>query len=362
MQSLPYDTRLRDLPAEALHEILLRISRIDRFRGWWEGQSRLPPSLLGRLKKRVVGTSAGVIVSPGGALRGRPIRVPGSSPTGRGNTPSPRQAGYAALLRSVFDGHREMTFGEELILRFHADLLRYSPADRSHRGKYRTLPVGPSPRGTLRPESPALRPADPARAAAEMGNLIRWTAENLDSRTYHPLLVIPSFLLELLAIRPFASGNGRISRILANFLLLRCGYDYIPYRSLEQAIADRRTEYLLSLRRSQALRNVPRPDISAWLRIFLEVLEAQAVELRNLVSGSPGFDLLSANQLSVLELLERTREVSTGVVSRELGIPRDTAKQVLGRLVELSLVKRTGAGRATRYRKAPLPQGQKPDQ
>lgn len=359
MRARQYDARLRALPAETLHELFLRISRIDRFRGWWEGQNRLPPSLLGRLKKRAVGSSAGVTLSqprgPGAAES--PGRSPATGTQGGRTALSPREAGYAALLRAVFDGHREMAFGEELIRRFHADLLRYSPADRGHRGNYRPLSAGPAGQLGVPPDSPALRPADPALAATEMASLAGWTAENLDSRLYHPLLVVPAFLLEFLAIRPFASGNGRTSRILANYLLLRCGYAYVPYLSLERTIAARRTEYLLALRRSQALRNVPRPDISAWLRTFLEILGAQADELRGLVSGIPGHDLLSENQLAVLELLERNKEVSNRVVSRELGIPRDTAKQVLGRLLELALVKRTGAGRATRYRKAPLPPG-----
>lgn len=359
MRKSRYDARLRALSPETLHELLLRISRIDRFRGWWEAQNRLPPALLGRLKKRVVTESAGATLSPSGGT-GTGIsfgRAPGMRTPGGQKTLLPREAGYAALLRAIFDGHREMIFGEERIRRFHADLLRYSPGDRAHRGNYRPVSDGPSVRPGIRPDSPALRPPDPALAATEMASLTGWTAEHLDSGPYHPLLVLPAFLLEFLAIRPFAAGNGRTSRILANYLLLRCGYLYVPYLSLEKIIEKRRTEYLLALRRSQALRNLPRPDISAWLRTFLEILEAQADALRELVSGSPGYELLSENQLAVLELLGKSREVSNRIVSRELGIPRDTAKQVLGRLLELSLVKRAGAGRATRYRRVPLPPG-----
>lgn len=359
MRTRQYDARLRALPPETLHELLLQISRIDRFRGWWEGQTRLPPSLLLRFRKRAVESSAGVTLSPsGGTGTGEAFgRTPAiRSPGGRTALP-PREAGYADLLRAVFDGYREMAFGEELIRRFHADLLRHSPADRGHRGHYRTLSGVFAARPGVPPDPPGLRPADPALAATEMASLAGWTAENLESRLFHPLLVIPAFLLEFLAIRPFAAGNGRTSRILANYLLLRCGYAYIPYLSLEKIIAARRTEYLLALRRSQAHRNLPRPDISAWLRTFLEILWVQADELRGLASGSPGHDRLSENQLAVLELLERSREVSNREVRRGLGIPRDTAKQVLGRLLELSLVKRIGAGRATRYRKPPLPPG-----
>lgn len=350
-----FDTRLLALPAETLHEFLLRISRIDRFRGWWDGRSRLPPSLLKRLRKRVEESSAGVTLSMiAGPGAGPPVgRTPGSPPRKRRNEPSPREAGYAALLREVFDGYRGMTFGEERIRRFHADLFRYSPGDRAHRGNYRPLSGGPADRPGPRPDSPALRPPDPALAAAEMASLAGWTARNLESGPYHPLLVLPSFLLEFLAIRPFAAGNGRTSRILANYLLLRCGYSYVPYRSLDKILEARRIEYLLALRRSQAFRNLPRPDISSFLRVFLQALEAQADGLREIASGIPEPDRLSANQQAVLELLDRHGEVTNRDIRRELGIPRDTVKQVLGRLLELSRIRRNGAGRATRYRNVP---------
>ena len=62
--------------------------------------------------------------------------------------------------------------------------------------------------------------------------------------------------------------------------------------------------------------------------------------------------MLSRNQLAVLELFERTDEVSNRQVCRELGIPKDTAKQVLNRLLSLNLIRREGSGRAVRYRKA----------
>ncbi len=332
------DARLKELPAAAVHAIIARIAEIDGFRGWWAGREPPSPAVLGRLKKRAVAASAEI-----------------ASHVGRGEGRDPaRAAGYADALRAVFDRHREMALGEDLVLRLHARLLRGSAAAAGAPGGYRTapVPVAAQPRRGL--ESVALRPADPLLAPREMRAATAWAASRLASAAFHPLLVNAGFILEFLAIRPFADGNGRLSRILTNLLLLKSGYAFVPYASLEKAIADRRTEYYLALRRSQANRNLPRPDISSWLTAFLDAIRAQARDAREAVAGRPGDSLLSENQLAALDLLQRNREVTNRLLCRELGIPRDTAKQVLARLVGLNMIRRVGSGRAARYRKAPL--------
>ncbi len=332
------DARLSELPAAAVHGIIARIAEIEGFKGWWAGRDPPSPAVLGRLKKRAVAASAEA-----------------AARLGRGEESDPqRAAGYAELLRAVFDGHGEMAFGEDLVLRLHARLLKYAPGDQGRRGSYKTAPDRDTARPRRGMESVALRPTDPFLTPREMRAAIGWASSRLASSAFHPLLVNAGFILEFLAIRPFADGNGRLSRILTNLLLLRSGYSFVPYASLEKAIADRRTEYYLALRRSQANRNLPQPDISSWLSAFLDAIRAQARELRETVAGRPADSLLSENQLAALDLLQRNREVTNRLVCRELGIPRDTAKQVLARLVALNLVRRVGAGRAARYRKAPL--------
>ncbi len=331
------DARLRDLPPGAVHGLIARIAEIDEYTGWWAGRELPSPAVLGRLKKRVVALSADF-----------------ASRAGRTGERDPsRAAGYADALRAVFDGHGEMTLGEDLVLRLHARLLGRPPAGAPG-GGYRTAP-GPAPGRPRRGlESVALRPADPLLAPGEMRAAAAWASSRLAAGTYHPLLVGAGFILEFLAIRPFADGNGRLSRILTNLLLLQSGYAFVPYGPLEKAIADRRTEYYLALRRSQANRNLPRPDISSWLAAFLDAIRAQARELREAVAGRPADSLLSENQIAALDLLQRNREVTNRQLCRELGIPRDTAKQVLARLVALNMIRRVGSGRAARYRKAPL--------
>jgi Fic family protein len=182
--------------------------------------------------------------------------------------------------------------------------------------------------------------------------LTAWLLSRIGGAEFHPLLVAAAYLLEFLAIRPFEEGNGRVSRLLTNLLLLRCGHVYIPYASLEGAIVARWEEYYLALRRSQATRNLPRPDISPWLLAFLDPLASQQRAAEEAVRRLPREGSLSGNQLAVMAIAARDGEVTNRRAAAELSLPRETAKQTLNRLVARGALERLGSGRATRYRPA----------
>jgi len=352
------DVRLREIPPAAFHDLITAIAEIDECKGWFEGRGLPDAAILQRLTQRVVKVSAAASLRIGG--RDGPQADVG--PRWRGNSgrgrPDPHDAGhvagYAELLQAVFDEYRRMQLGEDLILQFHARVLRYSHTDQRRRGKYKTVPDSSRSYLHRKMEPVALRAADPDLAPRAMAAATTWTVSRLASSEFHPLLVIAGFILEFLAIRPFARGNGRVSRVLTNLLLLQRGYAHVQYASLDNIIAERWTEYYLGLRRSQANTSLPRPDITPWLGAFLETLQIQSRQLKSLLAGHADTRLLSANQLRVLHLLERSGEVTNRFLQDELGLPKDTAKQVLNRLVALNLVQRRGAGRAVTYRKAPL--------
>jgi Fic family protein len=347
------DGRLLSIPVEVLHRMVGRISEIEEFKGWWDGFELPGASILSRLEVRSITDSTRAArgtqrmgVDKADAKPAWRSRVEGQDES----LTSPQATGYAKLLRAVFDEHRKMQFGEPLIRDFHARLLSPPLRDDRERGRYRTgLGRAVAHQGRSSLEAVALRPSPPDRVPDEMAALSKWTTDNLATRRFHPLLVIPGFVLEFLSIRAFTDGNGRLSHVLTQLLLLQAGYSYIPYASLDRVIANRWTDYYLALRQSQANRNLPEPDISAWLFAFLDALRAHATELRKSVRERADERLLSQNHLRVLKLLERHGEVTNRLLCAELSIPRETAKQVLNRLVALNVVRRAGAGRAVRY-------------
>jgi len=55
--------------------------------------------------------------------------------------------------------------------------------------------------------------------------------------------------------------------------LLRAGYAYVPYGSLESIIEQSRDAYYLALRRTQATIRTPEPDWTPWIDFFLRTLQ-----------------------------------------------------------------------------------------
>lgn len=348
------DDRMRWISPAAWPDLLAGIAEVDEFKGWWRGRYDPPPPHLARLRKSAVALSAAA--STGIGWIGLPPPRGGQEPVlPRAEEERRRReeaACYANLLKRIFDGYAGMPLATEALLSFHGELMRYSRMDRGPRGAFRSVPDRRAflPRPTL--EAIALRPSDPEAVPGEMDALIRWTNARLAAGEFHPLLVVAAFVLEFLAIRPFAAGNGRTSRLLTNLLLLRSGYAYMPYGSLEKAIASRKAEYYLALRKSQSQRHLARPEAGSWPIAFLGALRDQARELKGFLERRPRETVFSANQANALGLLDRHRELTNRLVAAELGLSRETAKQVLNRLVALDALARRGAGRAVRYVRA----------
>jgi DNA-binding MarR family transcriptional regulator len=61
--------------------------------------------------------------------------------------------------------------------------------------------------------------------------------------------------------------------------------------------------------------------------------------------------ILSPNQLTVWEFLQKVDEVTPGEIAKQTGVARPTVSQALNKLIELKRIERIGLGATTRYRK-----------
>jgi len=185
-----------------------------------------------------------------------------------------------------------------------------------------------------------------------MSELVAWTRSALAGPEHHPLLVIGHFVVEFLKIHPFLDGNGRLSRILTNLLMLRAGYEFVPYVSHEHLIEARKADYYLALRHSQTSFGTVDETVQPWLDFFLNTCLTQAEQAMALLSNESIERLLSPAQLKVWNYLRSVEEAAPGAIAEATGVPRTTVAQALDRLLDLDKVERLGLGRATRYRMA----------
>jgi len=181
-------------------------------------------------------------------------------------------AGYAETVELIFQSWEAITLTENHVKQLHRDLLKYSETDAHHRGEYKTQPnsVGALDE-TGKQIAIVFETAAPFDTPRLMTEVVGWAREELESRQLHPVLVIAIFIVVFLEIHPFQDGNGRVSRILTTLLLLRAGYAYVPYSSLESVIEHSKDGYYLALRQTQGTIRTDTPNWQPWVLFFLRL-------------------------------------------------------------------------------------------
>ncbi len=345
-----FSKRIEQIPSI----IVSKIAKIDELKGQWITGARLSPQVLGRLKRSVLITSTGASTRIEGArLSDEDIEklMRGINIQKFTNRDKQEAQGYYELLENVFNSWKSLKFNESLIKHFHQELLQYVEKDEKHRGDYKKgenkvhmVDEAGQSIGILFDTTPAyLTPG-------QMQNLVEWTQKALLENRFHPLLVIGNFLVEFLKIHPFSDGNGRLSRVLTNLLLLQAGYLYIPYISHEKLVEDSKPDYDIALRRSQKSIDTEKENITDWLDFFFDIVLKQSQMAVELLSKENIEKILSEKQLIVWQYIEKTKETSTGDISENTKIARPTVKQTLDVLLRLKKIERVGLGRSARYK------------
>lgn len=346
-----FHERLKDLPPE----IWSKTALIDELKGRWISGARLNPQVLGRLKRSVLITSTGASTRIEGArLSDEDVEklMRGLSVQKFVDRDKQEAKGYYKLLSNVFESWERLSLSESTIKHFHKELLKYVHKDKLHRGEYKKtenkvhmIDAAGKSVGLLFDTTPAwLTPK-------EMLELVEAAKKALEEKRYHPLIIIGNFLVDFLLIHPFQDGNGRLSRVLTNLLLLKSGYEYVPYVSHEKLVEDNKADYYIALRKSQNTLRGRKPNIAPWLEFFLSVVYKQAELAIQLLSKESVDKILSPKQLMVWTYLQGVDEAAPGEISAKTKVGRPTVKQVLNKLLVLKKIERVGLGRTTRYRK-----------
>lgn len=335
-------------------EILSLIAEIDEFKGAWRAIGRIAPERLSGLRRVATIESVGSSTRIEGArLTDREVeKLLANIRLGSFTTRDEQEvAGYAEVMETIFSAYEAISFTENHIRQLHRDLLAHSIKDERHRGAYKTLSNNVE---AFNEQGESLgivfETASPFDTPRRMEELIAWLDDQGREKRLHPLLVVAIFVVVFLEIHPFQDGNGRLSRILTTLLLLRAGYAYVPYSSLESIIEQSKESYYISLRRTQGTIRSAEPDWNPWIEFFLRALHRQKTRLEKKMERER-IILADMPELSVtlLELAREHGRITVAEAARITDASRHTIKDHLKALVDQGHLVLHGAGRGAWY-------------
>ena len=335
-------------------EILSLIAEIDEFKGAWRAIGRIAPERLSGLRRVATIESIGSSTRIEGArLSNRDVeRLLSNLELSSFTTRDEQEvAGYAEVMETVFAHWDGIALTENHIKQLHRDLLVHSGKDERHRGAYKTLAnhveAFDEDGKSLGVVFATATPFDTPRLMEE---LVSWARGQQEARTLHSLLIIAIFVVVFLEIHPFQDGNGRLSRVLTTLLLLRAGYAYVPYSSMESVIEQSKDAYYLALRRTQSTIRTPQPDWTPWFEFFLRALQQQKrrlekkIDRERIILGE-----LPELSVQIMELARERGRVTVADAVKATGASRNTIKDHVASLAGQGLLIRHGAGRGSWY-------------
>ena len=86
--------------------------------------------------------------------------------------------------------------------------------------------------------------ASPEETPAKMHDLVTWLRTSVETKSLHHIELVAKLHHEFVLIHPFDDGNGRVARLLVNYVLLRLGYPPLIVKSEDKA------GYLAALRKA----------------------------------------------------------------------------------------------------------------
>ncbi len=338
-------------------DLVKLVAEIDEFKGRWQALKTLSPERLNVLRKVAAIESIGSSTRIEGAkLTDTQVETLLSNLEQASFLTRDEQevAGYAEAMDLVFEAYDDLNITENHIRQLHQTLLRHSTKDERHRGSYKTLPnnvVAVDADG--KEIGVVFETTTPFDTPREIEELVAWTNKAIREEAHHPLLTIAVFVVVFLAIHPFQDGNGRLSRVLTTLLLLRAGYAYVPFASLESVIEANKEAYYKALRRTQKTLKDDQLDWLPWFGFFLRSLKKQKDILENRIVKEQ-IELedeasLPELSLQIISILEEDGRRTAGQLAQATGANKNTLKVRLRELVETGRIKRHGKARATWY-------------
>lgn len=303
---------------------LKQIAGIDEFKGRWESLGQLLPNRLDALQRianmestAAVARMAGIRCSDrqiGEILNGHPHSLP----------LSPKELdiinSYHKVLKLVNCSYEQIPFIASHIIQMHSLLM----------------------------SNGAQIVTDDPKLPGQILPLIEHINDLIRESQLHPLLIITAFSGRFWHMHPFQDGNNRLTWLLTKLLMLRHGYSFLPYgsleRFLEKSLADYQTTLLV--RRGGEIVN---PDQQVWMDLVLEAMTKLRENISTKIGREKKMLKLAEPHLEIIRIIQENGQSTISQIMTLTNTNRNTLKVRLRKLVAEKYLVQRGRGKSTNY-------------
>ncbi len=219
-----------------------------------------------------------------------------------------------------------------------------------HAGQYKTRPNSVITRYGDRFEY-----ASPEETPALMTDLVDWYNEEERRGGLSPVELAALFHYRYIRIHPFEDGNGRIARLMVNYILSRHGWPMIVVRSRkkqEYLEAQHKTDLVVGTVPSAGAHATTK-QIGHFLKYFEKLVQRELLADIDFVSRKEedlwwyDGDIISARSKNVpriLRLMRNNPDITFAQLTEDLGINTSAVQKLVKRMTENGYIARLANG------------------
>ena len=240
---------------------------------------------------------------------------------------------HQVMLREDYKVYRKLPGGETTSYTVHA-------------GRYKTRP-----NSVITPTGERFEYASPEETPALMADLVRWYNEVAEEESMSPIQLAALFHYRYIRIHPFEDGNGRIARLMVNFILSRHKWPMMVIRSKNKKA------YLSALALADAsVGPIPADgahasfkSIASFVNYMEKALSADISAILEFISGDREtmwwyegeiIRFSTATPGRILRVLQSDPNASLSTISTTLGISRSAIQKQVDNLAEKGYISR----------------------
>lgn len=272
----------------------------------------------------------------------RPVVLGKVRPRDRSET---ELAGYRRALDWIFSRERKVSFIPAVIQRLHALAQGGSSGDAGEWKKRdnEIIEILPSGKKIIR-----FVPTSAKDTPKAVDLLCRNYREASEQERVPPLLIVATFVFDLLCIHPFRDGNGRVSRLATTLLLQANGFLVPRYVSIERLVEQSKSDYYLVLAECSKGWHQGRNELVAWWNYFLSTLRRAYKDFERQVESTEARSAKS--DLVRQTVLAQVEQFTLGDLAAQLpSVSRQLIKKVLAELKKQRKINLIGRGRGARW-------------